>query len=155
IAATRIAIAGDSAGAGLAVNTALCAQENGRPAPRCVTLMSPWLDLAMTGESYTSKADVDIFSKPEQLRAMARSYVGRVPSLQDPLVSPLYADLRRLPPTLIHAGAFDITVDDSFAFVQRARLQGADVNLEIWDEMCHHFQMFEELTEAQASLDKI
>jgi acetyl esterase/lipase len=153
--ATRIAVAGDSAGAGLALTIALRAAERGRPAPLCLALLSPWLDLSLRGQSYVSRAGVDIFSKPEQLRAMARTYVGRGQPLDDPLVSPINADLQSLSPTLIHAGDFDITLDDAKLFTQRATRAGAEVTLEIWDEMYHHFQVFEELPEAQASVQKI
>jgi acetyl esterase/lipase len=152
---TRIAVAGDSAGAGLAITIALRSVERGKPAPLCLALLSPWLDLTLTGQSYVSRAEVDIFSKPEQLRAMARTYVGRGQPLDDPLVSPINADLRNLPPTLIHAGDFDITLDDAKLFAERATRTGADLTLEIWDEMYHHFQVFEELPEAQASVQKI
>jgi epsilon-lactone hydrolase len=77
ISAARIALAGDSAGGALAVGVAIAARDRGLPMPACIVLISPWLDLAMRGESYVSRAALDIFSKPQQIAAMARAYLGR------------------------------------------------------------------------------
>ncbi|WP_247831620.1 alpha/beta hydrolase [Bradyrhizobium sp. 200] len=74
---SRITLAGDSAGGALAVGIAVAARDNGLPMPACTVLISPWLDLAMRGESYSSRAELDIFSKPQQLAAMSRAYLGR------------------------------------------------------------------------------
>ncbi|MEM6462039.1 MAG: alpha/beta hydrolase [Pseudomonadota bacterium] len=155
IPADAIAIAGDSAGGALAIGAALQAREAGLPKPGCVVLISPWLDLTMRGASYQTRAAVDIFSKPEQLAAMARSYLGRHGNASDPLASPVDADLGCLPPVLVHAGDFDITLDDAKLFAERARDAGCKVELEVWPEMFHHFQVFPELMESQQSLDKI
>lgn len=152
---SNIAVAGDSAGGALAVSIALQAIQKSIPPPHCLVLLSPWLDLSLSGDSYTSRAPLDIFSKPEQLRAMARSYVGREIEFDDPRASPLYADLKGLPPTLIHAGDHDITLDDAKSFTRRAKAAELDVQLEVWPEMYHHFQVFEELPEAEDSLTKI
>ena len=70
------AVIGDSAGAALALLTVQRARDAGLPLPNAIVLISPWLDLSMRGESYARLADRDIFSKPAQLRAMARSYLG-------------------------------------------------------------------------------
>lgn len=150
-----VALAGDSAGAGLALAVALAAREQGLPMPPRIALISGWLDLSLSGESYTSKASLDFFSKPEQLAAMARSYLGRQGDPRDPRVSPLWGDLRGLPPILLHAGDHDITLSDSETFARKARAAGVSVTLEVWPEMFHHFQLFPELPEAGDSLAKI
>ena len=75
--ASHIAIAGDSAGAALAIQVALRARDQRVAVPACAALISPWLDLTMRGASYASRAAADIFSKPEQLAAMTRAYLGR------------------------------------------------------------------------------
>ena len=153
---SNIAIVGDSAGAALAVN--ICIQKikmHLLPRPACLVLISPWLDLSLSGESYVNRADLDIFSKPEQLRAMARSYTSESDSLTDPTVSPLFSNPEGLPPTLIHAGDFDITLDDAKSFADSCKSSGVNVELEIWPEMFHHFQVFEELPEAHESVVKI
>lgn len=147
---------GDSAGAALALLTAQRARDAGLPLPGAIVLISPWLDLSMQGESYARLADRDIFSKPAQLRAMARSYLGRAgPDSAAPQVSPLWGDVSALPPILIHAGAADITLDDSRTLVRRVGEAGGVVNLRVFDGMCHHFQIFETLPETAQSLAEI
>lgn len=150
------AVIGDSAGAALALLTVQRARDAGLPLPRAVVLISPWLDLSMQGESYVRLADRDIFSKPAQLRAMARSYLGRQgPPADAPEVSPLWGDLSDLPPVLIHSGAADITLDDSIALAERVRAAGGTAELHIFDGMCHHFQIFEALPQAAESIGAI
>lgn len=150
------AVIGDSAGAALALLTVQRARDAGLPLPRAIVLISPWLDLSMQGESYQNLADQDIFSRPEQLRAMARSYLGRQgPPAEAPEVSPLWGDLNGLPPILIHSGAADITLDDSVTLTQRIEAVGGKVSLRVFDGMCHHFQIFETLPEAADSISEI
>ncbi len=149
------AVIGDSAGAALAVVAAVQARDAGVGLPGCLVLLSPWLDLAMRGESYATRACLDIFSKPAQLRAMARTYVGRDGDLLTPLASPVEAVLAGLPPMLLHAGDCDITLDDSTLFAARARAQGCDAELTVFPGMFHHFQMFGELPESAASVAQV
>ncbi|MFQ6722359.1 alpha/beta hydrolase, partial [Bordetella pertussis] len=122
------------------------------PLPRSLVLLSPWLDLSMQGRSYVELAEQDIFSKPAQLRAMARSYLGH---LGPPPASPLWDDLSGLPPIVVHAGAHDITLDDSHTLAARVRAAGGQVQLQVFPGMCHHFQIYEALAEAQESIDAL
>jgi monoterpene epsilon-lactone hydrolase len=149
------AVIGDSAGGTLALRIAIRARESGLPLPKSLVLISPWLDLSLRGASYTDLADADIFSQAGQLKAMARSYLGRGRDPADPEVSPVYGDLRGLPPILVHAGSCDITLDDSFLLARRAAEQGSTVRLRVFEGMCHHFQAFEDLTESDHSLAEI
>jgi acetyl esterase/lipase len=148
-------LAGDSAGGALALGVALEARERGWPQPARLALISPWLDLTLSGASYTRLAHLDIFSKTPQLAAMARTYVGRDGNTADPRFSPVFADLSGLPAILVHAGACDITLDDSHLLGRRAREQGTQVRLKIFPGMVHHFQAFTALPQAAASLDEI
>ena len=149
-------VIGDSAGAALALSTVKRARDAGLPLPQAIVLISPWLDLSMQGDSYARLADRDIFSKPAQLRAMARSYLGRQgPAPDAPEVSPLWGDLSGLPPVLIHSGAADITLDDSIALADRVKAAGGTLELRIFDGMCHHFQIFEALPQAAESIGAI
>jgi epsilon-lactone hydrolase len=150
--ASRIALAGDSAGAALAIQVALRARDELLAVPACAALISPWLDLTMRGASYDSRAAVDIFSKPEQLAAMARAYLGRNQIATASTASPVEADLSGLPPILVHAGDDDITLDDSFLLSDRARRYGVDMRVQVWKGMFHHFQMFSDLPESRESL---
>lgn len=150
------AVIGDSAGAALAMLAVQRARDAGLPLPRAIVLISPWLDLSMQGGSYERLASSDIFSKPEQLQIMARSYLGRQgPRADAPEVSPLWGDLSDLPPVLIHSGAADITLDDSIALAERINALGGRAELRIFDGMCHHFQVFEALPEADESVVEI
>ncbi|MFG1186080.1 alpha/beta hydrolase [Xanthobacter aminoxidans] len=152
---TPLALVGDSAGGALALGTVMRARDAGLALPKALVLLSPWLDLAISGESYTALAEKDIFSRPEQLRAMARTYLGRDNRPDDPAASPVKGDLAGLPPMLVHAGGHDITLDDSHLLAQRAAETGGRVAVEVFPGMCHHFQVFEELPEAAQSLARI
>jgi acetyl esterase/lipase len=149
------AIMGDSAGGALALATAVRARDAGLPLPRAIMLLSPWLDLSLSGDSYASLAEADIFSKPAQLHAMAKTYIGRNGDPSDPSVSPLFAPLDGLPPMLVHAGACDITLDDARLLEKRVNDAGGAITLRIFDRMCHHFQVFAELPETAQSLSEI
>ncbi len=150
------AILGDSAGGALALRLAQQARDAGLPLPRALVLISPWLDLSMQGDSYRRLADGDIFSRPEQLRAMARSYLGRGgPDPASPDVSPLWGDLAALPPVLVQAGAADITLDDSHTLARRMAEAGGRLELQVFPGMCHHFQIFEALPQTAAAVAAI
>lgn len=149
------ALIGDSAGGALALGTAMRARDTQQPLPHALVLISPWLDLTMSGASYETLAREDIFSKPDQLRLMARTYVGRQGNPADPLASPVFGDLRHLPPILVHAGGADITLDDTHHLVEKARHHGARVHAHIFPGMVHHFQMFAALPETARSLGEI
>ncbi|MEW5420904.1 alpha/beta hydrolase [Amorphus sp. 3PC139-8] len=153
--ADSIAFAGDSAGAGLAVATLLAVREDGLPLPRAAVLLSPWLDMEATGETYQSRADVDPMTQRDKIRLMARAYLGRTGDPRDPLASPIHGDLAGLPPLLIHVGDHETILDDSRVFAERARAAGVPVTLTVFDEMIHHFQVFPELEASGRSLQEI
>lgn len=153
--ASRIVIAGDSAGGYLTLDLALKARDQRLPQPAGLVLISPWLDLALRGDSYTSRAEVDIFSKGPQLRAMARTYLGRDIDPANPAVCPLDAPLAGLPPIHIEAGDADITCDDSVTLQSRVTAAGGACTLHLWPGMFHHFQVFADLPEAGLSLEAI
>ena len=149
------AVVGDSAGGALALIAAIHARDAGLPTPKAIVLLSPWLDLTMQGESYVRLAERDSFSTPAQLQAMARSYLGREGDGRSPQASPLFGDLQRLPPILVHAGSDDITLDDSRLLDQRVQAAGGRITLRIFRGMCHHFQIFEALPEVARSIADI
>jgi epsilon-lactone hydrolase len=105
--------------------------------------MSPWTDLAASGASYVTSAEADPIHQRPMILALAKNYLGGKGDPCDPLVSPLYADLRGLPPLLIQVGDRETVLDDSIMLAEKARAAGIDVNLEVWDGMIHVFQMFE------------
>ncbi len=109
---TRILIAGDSAGGGLALATLLKLRDEGQPLPAGGILLSPWTDLTMSGDSAATKASLDFILNADHLSRMAQLYAGEA-SLQNPLISPLFSDLTGLPPLLIQVGTDEILLDDS------------------------------------------
>lgn len=148
----NIAFAGDSAGGNLALAAMLALRERGLPLPASAALMSPWTDMTAQGASYVSRAEVDPIHQRVVILALAKNYLGEQGDPKDPLASPLYADLRGLPPLLIQVGDRETVRDDSVVLADKARAAGVDVSLEIWDGMIHVFQMFAEVPEAQQAI---
>lgn len=134
-----ITIAGDSAGGGATLATLCALRDAGDPLPGCAYLMSPWTDLTASGESVTTKADVDPMIDPDGIVNMARQYAGDTP-LDHPGVSPLFADLTGLPPLLIQTGVDEVLLSDSTRLAERAREAGVDVVLDLVDGMWHVYQ---------------
>src|SRR3984885_14251945 len=151
----NIAFAGDSAGGNLVLTTMLGLHDRGLPLPAAGVLMSPWTDLAATGETYVSRADADPIHQRPMIAALAKNYLGEGGDPRDPLASPLYADLAGLPPLLIQVGDRETVLADSTMFADKARAAGVAVELQVWDGMIHVFQMFAELPEAHRAVASI
>lgn len=132
----NIIISGDSAGGGLAVATLVSLRDGGLPQPAAAVCLSPWTDLALTGESLTIRAKADPWLVRRAAEIQAAYYCGNNDP-RNPLISPLYADLRGLPPLLIQVGEDEILLSDSTRLVERAREAGVDVTLDIWPGMWH------------------
>ncbi|SOR31331.1 putative Acetyl-hydrolase [Methylorubrum extorquens] len=141
IAPARIALAGESAGGGLALTTALSLREAGLPLPGCLWLSSPWVDLALTGASMESKAAVDPLLGRTYLSELASLYLNGADAL-GPLVSPINADLAGLPPMLIQVGSAETLLDDSVRLAAVAGATDIAVHLEIWPHMIHAWHLF-------------
>jgi epsilon-lactone hydrolase len=151
-----IAFAGDSAGGNLVLATLLSLRERDLPLPAAGALMSPWTDLAATGESYTSRSDADPIHQRPMIIALAKNYLGEHGDPCNPMASPLYAELTGLPPLLIQVGDRETVLSDSTMFAERARAAGIDVELQVWDGMIHVFQMFgSELAVARQAISSI
>ena len=149
------AIAGDSAGGGLTVATLLALRDADGPLPAAGVCLSPWLDLTMGGASMRTKAAVDPMVQRENLQRMAEAYLGGADP-RSPLASPLFADLRGLPPLLVHVGSAETLLDDSTGFAERARAAGVDVSIDVWDDMVHVWHAFAfVLPEARQAIDRI
>lgn len=151
----QIAMVGDSAGGGLTLVTLtdLIKQPRG-PAPVTGVVFSPWTDLSFTGASMTDPAVEDPLISYEYLQDCARKYLGAAVA-SDPLASPLFADLRGLPPLLIQVGADERLLDDSRQFAERAARAGVSVRLEVWEGMHHVFQLdVAHLESSRAALDR-
>lgn len=151
---SRIAVAGDSAGGGLALATVVALRDEGMPLPAAVVALSPWTDLAATGASVTANAAKDVVLQKEDLISMARLYLGNEDP-RSPLASPLYADLHGLSPLLVLVGGSEILLDDATRIAERAKAAGVPVTLEVWEEMPHLWPMFAKLLpEGQQAIDR-
>jgi monoterpene epsilon-lactone hydrolase len=141
----HLVFAGDSAGGGLAIATCLALRDAGDPLPAALVCMSPLTDLAKEGDSMRTKIDLDPMVNPESSEAYALRYVGEHGDRKAPLASPLYADLRGLPPMQILVGTWETLLDDSTRFADRARSAGVEVDLQVWDEMIHIWPYFADI----------
>jgi epsilon-lactone hydrolase len=141
IAAGRIALAGDSAGGGLSITTLLRARELGLPTAAALMLMSPWVDMEVSGETYESNKDTDAFFYREVVQGLVDLFLAGGGSPKDPLVNPLYADLSGLPPMYVQVGGDETLLADSRMLEKHARNAGVEVRLDIFPEQQHTFQM--------------
>jgi len=155
VAPARIVIAGDSAGGGLTVATLLALRDAGVPLPAAGVCISPWVDLTGSGASYRTRAEVDPIVKRAGIDGMATAYLAGKDA-KTPLASPLFADLRGLPPLLVQVGDDEVLLDDAVQLAERARKAGVDVTLEAADKMVHVWHwFFPMLDEGQAAIDRI
>lgn len=137
-----IVISGDSAGGGLTMATLLALRHAGDPLPGAAVLLSPFLDVTGSGESVTTRADIDPWFNPEDLPVVARYYCPDETEWRNPLVSPVFANVAGLPPMLIQVGDHEILLSDSTRLANKLAKAGVDVELEVWPEMWHVFQFF-------------
>ena len=150
----NIMIVGESAGGGLCLATLLAIRDQGLPLPAAAVAISPWTDLALTGESYRTKLDASI-DPPGMSLVCSKYYVGDQDPRQ-PWISPLYGDLHGLPPLFICVGTSETMLDDSTRFAEKARAAGVDVTLRVWEGMIHCFPLLAPLfPEATQALDEI
>lgn len=141
IAAGNIALAGDSAGGGLAVATMLKAREEGLPLPAAAVLICPWTDMGCDRPSYRSRAQADPSITQAGIQASAKAYLKGA-DIKTPLASPVYADLSGLPPCLVQVGEREVLVDDARDLVTSMRRVGTIAELEVWDGMVHVWHSF-------------
>ena len=139
--AERIAIAGDSAGAGLALALLVALRDAGTTLPACAVLLSPFADLECGADSYARLADEDPIVSREMGVGMGKTYAGdRDPS--HPLASPVRAKLDGLPPLLVQVGSREVVLDDARTIVRRAREAGVPAELQVWEGMVHAWHLY-------------
>jgi monoterpene epsilon-lactone hydrolase len=147
-------IAGDSAGGGLTFATALAIRDAGLKAPAALLAISPWTDLTQSGMAHLVKIDSDPMVTKPALDDFAAAYLGEAPG-KTPLASPMFADLKDLPPVLIQVGGEEALLSDSTGMAEAIGLAGGDVTLRIWPEMIHVWHFFApQLTAAQRAIDE-
>jgi len=151
----NLAIAGDSAGGGLAAATLIALRDRKLPLPKAAVCISPWSDLTCTNESYKTRAAADPMVTPDGIGNMAGVYLqGADP--KTPLASPNFADWRGMPSLLIHVGRDEVLLDDSIKLHEKAKAAGVDSTLEIWDDMLHVWHAFHPmLPEGKQGIERV
>ena len=137
----KIVLTGDSAGGTLALvllSIATKQAASGGVVPVAAVVMSPVTDLALTGESFETRAEADPYFIKSQVVGLVRSYLGESDP-KNPLASPLYGDLTGLPPVRVHVGDDEVLLDDSRRYAERAVAAGLDAKLDVWMGMAHGF----------------
>jgi acetyl esterase/lipase len=132
----EIIISGDSAGGGLALATILALRDAGQPLPAGIVCISPWVDLMLSGHSHITQAKSDPILTTSVLREWAHCYGGEE-KLDNPLISPVYANFRDFPPLLIQVGSEEILLDDARMLAEIASGDGVMVEFKIWAGLWH------------------
>jgi epsilon-lactone hydrolase len=136
----KIIVMGDSAGGGLALSLLLRLREEGMPMPAGAALLSPWVDLTCTADSFNCNAPYDYISRESLLANAAHYLQGAEP--RQPMASPLFASLRGLPPVYIQAGGAEVLLQDTLSLEEKLRIEGVEVRCEIAPDMFHDWQLF-------------
>ena len=156
IAACDIVVGGDSAGGNLTITLINRLRAAGEEQPACAWLASPWTDLTMSGASLETKAAVDPLIHRVYLEELADCYAPNPIDRKDPLISPLFSDLRGFPPTLIQVGSSEALLDDSVRFAGAAALADINVTLQVWPNMIHAWPMWNaKLAEGRQALEQV
>ena len=137
ISAEHIVVGGDSAGGNLSlslINRLRAAREQ---LPACAWLVSPWTDLTMSGATLATKDAVEPLIHKAYLEELADAYAPPPLDRRDPLISPLFADLRGFPPMLIQVGSDETLMSDATRLAEAAGIADVAVRLEIWPHMIH------------------
>jgi monoterpene epsilon-lactone hydrolase len=151
----HIVLAGDSAGGGLSLALLQVVRDQHLPMPAGAVLLSPWTDLVGTVESRTTRDAVDPVFSGSAINFLANFYAG-TEEKHNPLLSPIYADLHGFPPLLIEVGNDEVLLDDALHLAEHARAAHVSVELTVWEDMWHLFQLYASvLPEGQQSLENM
>ena len=155
IDASRLAIAGDSAGGGLTVAALVALRDQGRAQPAAAAALSPWADLTMTAESYDRNADFDPYVDRGDARFAAGDYLGDTDPT-DPWASPAHADLTGIAPLLVQMSSHEILADDAVALTQAVARARGEIVVELWPEMTHVWHVMAPMVpEAVEALERV
>jgi acetyl esterase/lipase len=133
-----VVVAGDSAGGGLALLATLALRDRGGPLPAQLWAQAPWFDVSLTNPRLAAQERKDPVLSVDYLRPAAAAWAGEL-ATDDPRVSPLAADLRGLPPILVHVGQRDLGLPDAQLFEERAQGAGVDMDLRIVPGQLHGY----------------
>jgi len=154
ISPKQIVVAGDSAGGGLVVSAFVALRNAGDILPAAGVCISPWVDLTCSDESFASNSQYDPVTRAACLVAASAYLNGSNP--RKPEVSPLFADLKGLPPLLIHAGGLEVLRDQISEFAKRAKSAGNEVKIQVYEDMVHVWHLYSGFTpEADKAIGEI
>ena len=154
LASRRLAaIYGESAGANLSLAAAVSLRDRGAKLPNRLGLLSPWVDLTCSGDTYRTLSSTDPVLGTLDPPAFAAAYAGS--DTASPEASPLFADLAGLPPALIQTGSRELLLSDSCRLEAVLRRAGVPVELSVWDGLWHGWQLRHHLAEAREALDEL
>tara|TARA_R110000782_G_scaffold143395_1_gene236095 strand:- start:2980 stop:3900 length:921 start_codon:yes stop_codon:yes gene_type:complete len=139
--AERIAFVGDSAGGAMVVSAMVRARNAGIGLPAGGVAISPWANLEMTGSSYTTRDGIDPLCTRDILMIMARAALGTTRP-NDPEASPVFADVRGLPPILVQIGESEVMLSDAIRLATHLGDARVRTSLEIWPDMFHVWPIF-------------
>jgi monoterpene epsilon-lactone hydrolase len=154
IAADEIVIAGDSAGGGLALSLLLAIRDEGLPLPAAGAFISALTDLSFSTPSRKSNKWRDPMLPTNRELKVFGLYTGNTP-LNDPLLSPIYGSFHGLPPMFAQVGSTEVLLDDTLRIARKARLQGVDFELEIWEGLAHDWHLFSWIPESRQALSRV
>ncbi|MFF5564747.1 alpha/beta hydrolase [Streptomyces sp. NPDC012623] len=155
VPAEEIAVCGESAGGGLALALLVAVEEAGLPRPAAAAVLSPWADLTQSGRSHETRAALDPALTRQALSTRADDYLAGADP-RSPLASPLFADLRGLPPLLIQVGTYEVLLDDAVRLAAKAAADDVAVTLRTFPGAPHVFQGFAAvLAEGARALDEV
>ncbi len=149
--ASRLALAGESSGGNLALALMVQLRDQKIDLPLCAALFSPWVDLSSQGDSHEFNDDRDPTLNTAWVNAAARLYAPNQ-ALDDPAISPLYAELSGLPPIIISTGSSDLLLSGCLSLARKLRDSNVDCDLRVWEGLWHVFEFYDEIPEAAQSI---
>ena len=153
---SRVVLAGDSAGGGLAAALLVKLRDAGVDLPAGAALLCPWADLACTGASYVERAAHSPVGNKEMGIMMALLYLGAEGDPANPYASPVHADFKGLPPMLVQASENEVFLDDARTLARNAEKAGVQVDFKVWPGLFHTWQIYPSaLDEAQAAIEDV
>ncbi|MBG9475797.1 hypothetical protein ABE64_26285 [Bacillus megaterium] len=144
--AKNIIIAGESAGGSMTAGLLMSIRDTKLPLPAGGVMISPWIDLAQTGETYITKEGIDPMNSTAGVKYLAETYLNDT-SPETPLASPIYGDLRGLPPIYVMVGEVEVMLSEALTFVNNAALAGIDIRFRSFPGMVHNWPAFHSFLE--------
>lgn len=148
-----ITIMGDSAGGGLSAAFSEYLAQNELPEPEHLILISPWLDISMSGD-YDDYMDIDPMLGVDGLREMGKAWAGDLDT-KDYRLSPLFGNVEKLPQTTIFIGTHEILYPDVIKFYDKLKESGIDVELNVGEGMYHVYPLLLVTPESKEAFERI